>query len=154
MRYLSILSSVTGSGSAEEKFLATAKMMWNASNPEKSKTDDVEAGEKWAKTPRWKKWSSVNSGDTFREKSQLFDGLSANEAAEKVLKAEHNRWWTEKLLTGWLPDLNGVINDDSHADKKSMLHGDMIPFEQLSEVVKDKDKIHIAAMAACGFIYH
>jgi hypothetical protein len=28
----------------------------------------------------------------------------------------------------------------------------MIPFEQLSEVVKDKDKIHIAAMAACGFI--
>jgi hypothetical protein len=137
---------------AEADFLAKAKKMWNALNPGKSRTDDVEAGEKWAKTPRWKKWSSVNSGDTFREKSQLFDGLSANEAAEKVLKAEHNRWWTEKLLTGWLPDTSGVVNDDSNADKKNMLHGDMIPFEQLSEVVKDKDKIHIAAMAACGFI--
>jgi hypothetical protein len=137
---------------AEADFLAKAKMMWNASNPEKSQTGDVEAGEKWAKTPRWKKWSSVNSGDTFREKSQLFDGLSANEAAEKFLKAEHNRWWTEKLLTGWLPDSNGVANDNSHADKENMLHSDMVPFEHLSEVVKDKDKIHIAAMAACGFI--
>ena len=33
-----------------------------------------------------------------------------------------------------------------------MLHGDMVPSENLPEGVKDKDKINIAAMAVYGFI--
>ena len=69
-----------------------------------------------------------------------------------MLKAEHNRWWVEKLLGGWVYDPKVITGDESHADKAHMLHGDMVPFEQLSDGVKDKDKVNIAAMAACGFM--
>ena len=133
-------------------FVGIAKSMWTMENPAASKTGDKVAGIMWVKTERWKKWSSVNSGDTFKEKAVLFDGVSCPVAAERILRAEHNRWWTEKLLTGWMYDPNVATNDESHADKKRMLHGDMVPFERLSEGVKDKDKINIAAMAAYDFI--
>lgn len=128
-----------------ENFVATAKAMWDEAGHRK-------AAEAWAGTKRWKKWASVNSGDTFREKSVLFANASYASAAELVLKAEHDRWWTEKLLGGWLQDDNAERKDDSHADKPRMLHGDMVPFERLSDEVKDKDKVNIAAMVACGFI--
>ena len=127
-------------------FRAAAKAVWNAEGAR------AEAEMQWKATKRWKKWSSVNSGDTFREKAGLFEGVSWSEAAETVLKAEHNRWWTEKLLTGWQYDGSVGLADGSHADKPQMLHGDMVPFDQLADAVKDKDKINIAAMAAFDFI--
>ena len=134
----------------DDDFAAISRAMWNAGAA--SSFNGVVAGEEWAKTKRWKKWSSINSGDTFREKATLFDGVSYAEAAMRVLKAEHNRWWTERLLAGWKLDASLRISDGTHADKKNMLHGDMIPFEDLSDSVKDKDKINIAAMIACGFL--
>jgi hypothetical protein len=133
-------------------FLSAAKAMWNADAPTGSRCGEVVAGVVWGGTKRWKKWASVNSGDTFKEKSVLFDGVPYEKAAETVLKAEHNRWWTEKLLSGWTYDPKVVTGDESHADKPNMLHGDMVPSEMLSEGVKDKDKINIAAMAVYGFI--
>ena len=133
-------------------FLEKADAMWDHTHPDESECNGVKAGAEWVKTVRWKKWSSVNSGDTFREKSTLFDGATYAEAAEKTLKAEHNRWWTEKILAGWQPAEPNSTGSDSHADKKKMLHEDMIPFEELSDKVKDKDKINIAAMAVYGFL--
>lgn len=127
-------------------FAAIAKELWN------SRKNQGEAATLWVNTPRWKKWASVNSGDSFREKASLFVGNPHAEAAKRMLKAEHNRWWTEKLLGGWIPDMAFASDDESHADKTHMIHGDMVPFEQLSEGVKDKDKINIAAMAAYDFI--
>lgn len=125
-------------------FVETAKKIW--------KQAQQAARTEWMNIPRWKKWSSINSGDTFREKSILLDGVPYAEAAEKILKAEHNRWWTEKILCGWLPAEQKAADGASHADKKNLIHGDMIPFEELSDEVKDKDKINIAAMAAYGFL--
>lgn len=140
---------------ADSDFVAKARKMWQVDENGlvTSTCGDVCAVDDWAKTPRWKKWASVNSGDAFKEKSSIFRaGLPYAEAASIALKAEHNRWWTEKLLGGWIPDANRNQGDESHADKSNMIHGDMVPFERLSEGVKDKDKINIAAMAACGFI--
>lgn len=106
----------------------------------------------WKNTERWKKWASVSGGDSLREKSMLFENGKYNETeAWNLLVAEHNRWWTDKLLCGWLPatKAEGI---GSHAFKREMIHGDMVPFEQLADGVKDKDKINIAAMAVHGFI--
>lgn len=136
----------------DASFVSTARGMWNAADPAKSTTGDVVAGVLWSKVQRWKKWSSVNSGDTFKEKASLFMDVPYEQAAETMLKAEHNRWWTEKLLSGWTYDPKVITSDESHADKPNMLHGDMVPFEALSEVVKDKDKINLAALAVWDFI--
>ena len=123
-------------------FIGKAKAMW----------DRPAAEAEWMKIPRWKKWSSVNSGDTFREKAVLVDGELDAGAAERILKAEHDRWWTERLLAGWQFSGKKAADGGSHADKAKMLHGDMVPFEEPSEEVKDKDKIPIAAMAAWDFL--
>ena len=145
---------------SEPDFVSMAKAIWNEEK-DRLKThvsvirgypNRERAAAIWVKEERWKKWASVNSGDSFREKSLIFAGRPYAEAAARMLKAEHNRWWTEKLLGGWLPDANLKPGAESHADKPHMIHGDMVPFEQLSEGVKDKDKINIAAMAACGFV--
>ena len=125
-----------------EEFLPAAVSAWNP---------DVAAAE-WGKTVRWKKWSSMNGGDAFREKADLFRDAPWAEAAERVLKAEHDRWWTERLLAGWIHDPAQRPGAESHADKSHLVHGDMVPFKDLNPGVKDKDKICIAAMAAHGFI--
>jgi hypothetical protein len=135
---------------AASDFVENAKTLWNK----------VSAETDWTNKPRWKKWSSVNSGDTFREKSVLFEGIPYETAAEKVLKAEHNRWWTEKLLGGWQlsegKPAEGAspeqIDKEIEEEKNNLLHRDMIPFEELSDEVKDIDKINIAAMVVCGFL--
>ena len=158
---------------AASDFVQKADAMWNHTKPGESESKIakveskykivkveseyetvkiVNAGTEWMNTPRWKKWSSVNSGDTFREKSVLFNGVPDAEAAVKILKAEHNRWWTEKILAGWLLSEQKTADADSHAHKSEMKHEDMIPFEDLMDEVKDKDKINIAAMAAYGFL--
>ncbi|MBO4631708.1 MAG: hypothetical protein J5858_07275, partial [Lentisphaeria bacterium] len=126
---------------AAPDFVEKAEAMWNPEQPEESEYNGVNAGSEWRNTERWKKWSSVNCGDTFREKAALFDGVPYAEAAVKALKAEHNRWWTEKLLAGWQPSEQKSADGASHADKANMIHGDMIPFEELPDEVKDKDKI-------------
>ncbi|MBQ7693512.1 MAG: hypothetical protein IJT50_00140 [Lentisphaeria bacterium] len=133
-------------------FVEKARAMWDPARPGESEFNGTVAGTEWSNTARWKKWSSINCGDTFREKAVLLEGVPYAEAAEKILKAEHNRWWTEKILGGWLPSEQKSADAASHADKKKMIHGDMIPFEELPDEVRDKDKINIAAMAAYGFL--
>ena len=134
-------------------FVEKAKSMWNSTAPgeseHKAEHKVVKAMTEWVNLPRWSKWASVNCGDSFREKLTLFEGVPYTEAAGRILKAEHNRWWTEKILGGWLPSGKKPTEPTTHADKENMMHGDMRPFEELQQ--KDKDKISIAAMAAVGF---
>lgn len=147
--------AVVSPAATSGEFIDAAKSMWNEVIQDgalKRWPGREKACKMWAKTKRWKRWSSVNSGDTFREKSVLFADLPYAVAAEMTIKAEHNRWWTEKLLSGWISTETVSEGDESHADKAHMIHGDMVPFAQLSEDVKDKDKVNIAAMAAFNFI--
>lgn len=137
----------------DQDFVKKAQEMWNHAEPDNSEFNGVKAITEWLNTPRWKRWASVNSGDTFREKAVLFPEIPYAEAAEKVLKAEHNRWWTDRLLSGWLSltTVQATADGASQADKAHMVHKDMIPFEDLLETERDKDKINIAAMAVFKF---
>lgn len=126
-----------------DDFVETSMGQWNK----------LEGEKQWSGVSRWKKWSSVNTGDTFREKTVLLsEGLPYAQTAEKILKAEHNRWWTERLLSGWIQDNQLSNKAGSHADKNHLLHGDMIPFEQLTDEEKGKDKICIASMYALEYV--
>ena len=61
----------------------------------------------------------------------------------KLLKAEHNRWWSERLLGDWWLGAR---------DNERRLHPNLVPFEELDDFTKDIDKLCIAAMAQQGFI--
>lgn len=135
----------------DKQFKNNVVSFWNCESSKLS--PDIMLGVKeWLSIPRWKKWSSINSGDALKEKSALFNSSDFQEVVIKALEAEHNRWWTEKLLSGWISDSKVNHNMGSHANITQRVHKDMIPFDELSDEVKDKDKINIAAMIICGFI--
>ncbi len=114
---------------------------------------------RWLAVRRWAKWSSINSSDSFKEKSFAFPDCAVNlETRKRVLHAEHNRWWTERLLAGWKPCEKPGDEDKATRKKKeaalksSYQHWDMVPFDQLDDFTRDLDKVNIAAMSACGYL--
>ena len=61
--------------------------------------------------------------------------LLTKEEEQEMALTEHNRWNTEKLLNGWEPTSSG---------KKTMfVHNKIVPYEQLDENSKEKDKEQI-----------
>lgn len=111
-----------------------AKSLWN---------EDAAAVE-WKGCKRWKKWSSINSSGSFKEKAALIAGRELTpELQLRLLKAEHNRWWTERLLGDWRV---------GKRDDARRIHPNLVPFDELDDFTKDIDKICIAAMARQGYV--
>ena len=118
----------------DTEILAAAKSLWNGEK----------AVKEWMKVPRWKKWSSVNSADSYKEKVALIGGREVTpDILLQLLKAEHDRWWTERLLANWRAGAR---------DNARRLHPNLVPFDELDDFTKDIDKICIASMVRQGFI--
>ena len=118
----------------------------------KSAWDEGLALERWRKVERWKRWSSVNAADCFKEKAAAFQGFAADPAARlRMLRAEHNRWWTERLLAGWKPCPKPADKAGEKTAKAAFTHWDMVPFDQLDASTKELDRVPLAAMVALGF---
>jgi len=56
-----------------------------------------------------------------------------SEEVEKLAKVEHKRWIKQKLTQGW--------KYANKSDKAKKEHRDILPWEQLSKEVKDKDRV-------------
>ena len=107
--------------------------------------DEGKAREEWQKTDRWAKWSNINSAGSCKEKATLVEGKKLDaKLLKRLLTAEHNRWWSERLLADW--------RFAKVKDKVRRLHPDMVPFNDLNYDTQDLDKINIAVMARQGFI--
>lgn len=102
------------------------------------------AAAKWSELARWAKWSNVSSGDCLKEKAALLVGQKVTgELLWRLLKAEHNRWWTERLLADWR------LGPRDNARRR---HPNLVPFEDLDEPTQDLDKVSIAVMAVRGYM--
>ncbi len=98
----------------------------------------------WNKSWRWGKCSSINSAGSYKEKAAIIGQHDLTpELQLRLLKAEHNRWWAERLLANWRVGAR---------DNVRRRHPNLVPFEELDEPTKDIDKINIAAMARQGFV--
>ncbi|WP_416463003.1 RyR domain-containing protein [Sphingomonas sp. VDB2] len=58
---------------------------------------------------------------------------------EELSRAEHDRWMAAKLVQGWT---HGAVRDDARR-----LHPDIIPYDDLSEAIKDLDREQVRIMA-------
>lgn len=58
---------------------------------------------------------------------------------EELSHAEHDRWMAAKLAQGWV---YGAVRDDARR-----LHPDIVPYEDLSEAIKDLDREQVRIMA-------
>lgn len=76
--------------------------------------------------------------------ARLVDGvgptlsLSADEL-EEMARAEHDRWMAAKLVQGWT---YGPVRDD-----KARIHPDIVPYDDLTEAIKDLDREQVRIMA-------
>jgi hypothetical protein len=64
--------------------------------------------------------------------------LTADEL-EELSRAEHDRWMAAKLVQGWT---YGPARDDARK-----LHPDIVPYDDLSEAIKDLDREQVRIMA-------
>lgn len=111
-----------------------ARKLWN----------EEPAVREWNASKRWKKWSSINSSGSYKEKAALIAGRALTPDLQlRLLKAEHNRWWVERLLADWRV---------GERDDVRRIHPNLVPFEQLDDFTKDIDKICIAAMVRQGYL--
>lgn len=123
---------------SDPRFAELSKSTWNPARAE----------ELWRALPRWKQWSSTNAADAFREKAAVFPDFGTNaETRSRLMHAEHNRWWTERLLTGWQPCRKPVDKAEAELLKASYKHWDMVSFDQLDEFTRGLDRVAVAAMA-------
>lgn len=58
---------------------------------------------------------------------------------EQLSRAEHDRWMAAKLVQGWT---HGPVRDDARR-----LHPDIVPYDALSEAIKDLDREQVRIMA-------
>jgi hypothetical protein len=58
---------------------------------------------------------------------------------EELSRAEHDRWMAAKLVQGWT---HGATRDDARK-----LHPDIVPYDDLSETIKDLDREQVRIMA-------
>jgi hypothetical protein len=58
---------------------------------------------------------------------------------EELSRAEHDRWMAAKLVQGWT---HGATRDDARK-----LHPDIVPYDDLSEAIKDLDREQVRIMA-------
>ena len=57
---------------------------------------------------------------------------------EELSRAEHDRWMAAKLVQGWS---YGAVRDDARR-----LHPDIVPYDDLSEAIKDLDREQVRIM--------
>lgn len=98
-----------------------------------------QAEKQWNGIQRWKRWSSINAGDSFKEKMNAFpDCTSDAERCVTFLRSEHNRWWSERLLAGWVYC--------QQRDDKQFRHPALAAFETLEAKTQAIDLLCLIAM--------
>ena len=125
--------------SNDPDFAKVVKSLWN----------EKLALERWHAIERWARWSSVNAADAFKERAAAFPDFASDLAVrDRLLRAEHNRWWTERLLAGWKPCPKPADDAGKDAEKAAFRHWDMVPFDRLGDFTKELDRVPLAAMIA------
>jgi hypothetical protein len=107
------------------------------------------ANRPWAELPETYRRASRESAKHFRAKLEvvgrrLAEAGSAQEAPlqadelEQLARIEHDRWWADRAADGWR---HGMVRDDVRK-----LHPDMVPYEELSEPIRQLDRDMIERM--------
>lgn len=89
-------------------------------------------------TPEASKYASRYQADRFRSLLTMLrhlDGSNLGTILEELSESEHNRWISERILAGWRQAKKG-----EHRSNALRIHDNMIPYNQLTESEKEKDR--------------
>ena len=107
-------------------------------------TDAVKEAE-WKSLDSFTRYSNISSADYHEIRLQMLKdlGIPADYAAlppdvlELLAELEHIRWCRYHYLNNWSC---GIPENGAAKDKKKRIHRDLIPYDQLTEAEKQKDR--------------
>lgn len=106
-----------------------------------------ESEKQWALLDTFTRYSNVSSADYHEMRLQMldFDGYStADTLPDDILEIhselEHIRWCRYHYLNNWK---YGIPENGKNKDKTLRIHKDLIPYEELTEGEKEKDRENI-----------
>lgn len=99
--------------------------------------------EKWLPMVIAEKWSNRYHANMIAVKLRSFnlEELVNKQHIELLAKVEHNRWNIEKLLLGFRPTKDSEKHALKSDLKKKFIHPDVKPFDELSDDMKDLDRM-------------
>lgn len=95
----------------------------------------------WNKLDTFTKYSNISSTDYHVTRLKLIQDWDLNnltdERIDYLAHLEHIRWSRYHYLSNWK---YGIPANGKNKDPKQKIHIDLIPYEKLSKVEKDKDR--------------
>lgn len=115
-----------------------------------AETDESREAE-WNKLDAFTRYSNVSAADYHEVRLQMLAALGwpadadalAPEQMELLAELEHIRWCRYHDLNNWKP---GVPQNGARKDPVSRLHMDLIPYSDLTEAGKQKDRDNIRVL--------
>lgn len=112
--------------------------------PENEETKEAQ----WRKLDAFTRYSNISSADYHEVRLSMLKtmgvSVDANELSPEVLELlaelEHIRWCRYHYLNNWS---YGIPADGKNKDKLQRIHTDLIPYQELSEEDKEKDRENI-----------
>lgn len=118
--------------------------------------DTAEEKEKqWAALDAFTRYSNISSADYHEIRLQILNaqGISPDpdklpaDTLELLSELEHIRWCRYHLLNNWT---RGVPENGKAKDRAKRIHRDLIPYAELTEGEKEKDRENIRVLLSVG----
>ena len=74
---------------------------------------------------------------------QICLGRAVQDYLEYLAQLEHIRWCRYHYLNNWQ---QGMPKNGKHKDKKRRIHKDLVPYEELSEADREKDREKVSLL--------
>lgn len=107
--------------------------------------------EEWEKLDAFTRYSNISCADYHDIRLVMLEAMGLHrdpgalppDKLELLAELEHIRWCRYHLLNNWRP---GQPADGSRKDMAARLHRDLVPYEQLDEPTRQKDRDNIALL--------
>ena len=137
---------------AKQLNLNYAVMYGSAAAGEASASNEAVREAEWRKLDGFTRYSNVSSVDYHEIRKQMLQKLTGSDRTDEsayqpylelFAELEHIRWCRYHLLNGWT---YGIPESGKAKDTEQRIHRSLIPYRELSETEKEKDRETVRCM--------
>ena len=110
---------------------------------------DMYQGPSWEKLDTFTRYSNISSSDYHEVRLKILEAMNKDshnvegDLLELLSELEHMRWCRFHWINNWKL---GKPEDGSRKDRNSRIHTDLVPYAELSESEKQKDRENILTL--------
>lgn len=110
----------------------------------------------WARLDAFTRYSNISAADYHEVRLAMLEALGASPDGlspallELLAELEHIRWCRYHLLNNWR---RGVPENGKRKDPARRLHADLVPYRELTEAEREKDRENIRVLLSIQNLY-